>query len=67
MKNANQLDTIQALYDAECEKTAKMREALGEVLSDFQKHGVSQSNYSDGEYTQDYTTRKERIEKALTA
>jgi hypothetical protein len=44
----------------------RMRGALREVLSDFRKHGTSVSNYSDGEYTQDYTTRKERIEAALS-
>ena len=42
-----------------------MRGALGEILADFNKNNHSVGNYSDGEYTQDYTTRKERVEKAL--
>lgn len=41
------------------------KEALLEILADFSKNGESHANYSDGEYTQDYTTRKERLQNAL--
>lgn len=40
--------------------------ALRTILSDFQKQNQSTGNYSDGEYTEDYTTRHELLEKALS-
>lgn len=43
----------------------KMAEALKRIQTDFNTTGQSTSNYSDGEYTQDYTTRRELIEKSL--
>lgn len=55
----------QKLSSAE-KMVCEMREALNRIFWDFKTSGKSTGNYSDGEYTQDYTTRKELIEKALS-
>lgn len=44
----------------------RMEKALREVLKDFNRDGISYGRYSDGEFTQDYTTRKERVTEALS-
>lgn len=46
-------------------RLSPLRQALLEILHDYEKHGQSDSNYSDGEFTQDYTTRLERVKSAL--
>jgi hypothetical protein len=44
---------------------AALRAALETVQRDFEKHGKCVSNYSDGEYTENYTTRAEMVRAAL--
>lgn len=51
-----------AIIDAEIRP---LLEALELVRRDFGTHGKSVANYSDGEYTQDYTTRSEVVNAAL--
>ena len=46
-------------------RLSKALRALSVISQDFSKHGKSVANYSDGEYTQDYTTRKELIDAAI--
>lgn len=46
-------------------KITRKDKALREVLKDYERFGSSEANISDGEYTQDYTTRSERVKWAL--
>lgn len=46
---------------------AELRYALEVIKDDFRKRNISQGNYSDGEYTQDYTTRLELVVRALSS
>jgi hypothetical protein len=40
--------------------------AFWEAKHDYAKHGTSEANYSDGEYTQDYATRAKRVDAAYS-
>lgn len=65
-------------FRAECDKAIeragreelrgnRLEMALRTIQADFSKHGESRANHSDGEYTQDYTTRAEMVKAALAA
>lgn len=46
-------------------ESSKLRTALQTIQNDFEKHNQSIGNYSDGEFTQDYTTRAAMVFNAL--
>lgn len=53
------------LREANEKLVGKLKAALWEIQTDFSKRGQSIANHSDGEFTCDYTTRSERVFRAL--
>lgn len=55
---------ITALEDAQ-KRIGELETVIRKIYADFKTTGQSVANYSDGEYTQDYMTRRDLVEKAL--
>jgi hypothetical protein len=43
----------------------ELLKVLKTIEDDFKKYGCCRANMSDGEFTQDYTTRRELVEAAI--
>ncbi len=62
---AHQLRHVSAGLNTTQAEVVALRGALTTILADFKRHGQSVANHSDGEYSQDYTTRLQLVEAVL--